>query len=96
MIHSVREIRAAVPFYLTLFFNTGELVRVDLESKLRELSGSPDSKFRDLLNPDYFSKVRLNSEFDTVEWDNGIDLCPDVLYEMGECLSQKAESAAFF
>ena len=90
MIHLVKEIREAVPFCLTLLFNTGEVVRVDLESRLREWSGSPDSKFRELLNPDYFVKVRLNSEFDSVEWDNGIDLCPDVLYEMGECLLHMA------
>ncbi len=90
MIHLIKEIREAVPFCLILLFNTGEVVRVDLESRLREWSVSPDSKFRELLNPDYFVKVRLNSEFDSVEWDNGIDLCPDVLYEMGECLLQMA------
>ncbi len=50
----------------------------------------PDSKFRELLDPDYFVKVRLNREFDSVEWDNRIDFCPDVLYEIGECLLQMA------
>ena len=30
-----------------------------------------------------FSRVKLNEDFGTIYWDNGIDLCPDVLFDLG-------------
>ena len=33
-----------------------------------------------LLNPDYFSKVSVNKEFGCIEWPDGYDPAPDVLY----------------
>ena len=37
------------------------------------------NKFHELLKPEYFSSVRLNTEWNTIEWDNGFDVCPDLL-----------------
>jgi len=36
-------------------------------------------KFRELKEQAEFDKVRVS--FDTICWDNGVDLCPDVLYQ---------------
>lgn len=33
-----------------------------------------------LLNPEYFSKVTVNKEFGCIEWPDGYDPAPDVLY----------------
>lgn len=92
MIHLIKEIKHVQPFVLTLRYNTGELILVDLESKLREWSRNPDSKFRHLLDPAYFMTVKLESEFGSIAWDNGIDLCPDVLYEWGKQLDTMTQA----
>ncbi|MDD2230257.1 MAG: DUF2442 domain-containing protein [Candidatus Cloacimonetes bacterium] len=36
-------------------------------------------KFRELEDKDKFNNVKVS--FDTVAWVNGVDLCPDVLYD---------------
>lgn len=84
MIHLIKSIIAVEPFKLTLKFNSGETREIDLEQKLNEWSKSPDSKFRQLLDPYYFSNVKLDKELETICWENGIDLCPDVLYSLSE------------
>ncbi len=81
---SIKKIIAIKPYTLTLEFNGHDIRRVDLKEKFSEWSRTPDSKFKELLNPDAFQKVRLNSEIESVYWENGIDLCPDVLYHLGE------------
>jgi hypothetical protein len=86
MIHAVKEIKEVAPFYLTLRFNTGETLKVDLEDQLQQWATSPTSKFRELLNQQYFASVKLNQEIETIYWDNGIDFCPDVLYTLGKKL----------
>lgn len=82
MIHLIKNIKSVSPYKLELEFNTGEIKTVDLKTKLEEWSKSPESKFKELLNPEYFKKVKLNKELDTIYWDNGLDLCPDVLYSL--------------
>jgi hypothetical protein len=100
MVHLIKEIQGATPYVLTLRFNTGEtIIKVDLEAKLNEWSQSPASKFRQLLDPRYFATVKLDPESEAVYWDNGIDLCPDVLYMLGKeqmngLLERLATSAA--
>ncbi len=84
MIHLIKRIIAAEPFELTLQFNTGEIRTVNLAPKLSEWSQTPDSAFKDLLDADYFVSVQLNEEMQSIYWENGIDLCPDVLYQMSQ------------
>ena len=91
MIHLIKAIEDVHPFTLTLRYNTGETLLVDLTSKLREWSQTPDSKFRQLLDPTYFVTVKLEPEFASIAWDNGIDLCPDVLYELGKPISNSTQ-----
>lgn len=88
MIHLVKQIIHVEPYSLTLRYNTGETVEVDLHDKLVEWTQSPDSKFKMLLDEDYFQSVQLDKEADTVYWDNGIDFCPDVLYDLGKAVEQ--------
>jgi len=80
--HLIKEIISAEPYKLKLKFNTGEIKTIDLEPKLNEWSKTPDSKFKELLKPEFFVNVKYNNEMESIYWDNGIDLCPDVLYKM--------------
>ncbi|MBF0539570.1 MAG: DUF2442 domain-containing protein [Nitrospirae bacterium] len=36
-----------------------------------------------IINFSYFKTVRVNSDIDTIYWDNGADMSPDFLYEIG-------------
>jgi len=91
MIHVIKEISKVKPFSLILRFNTGETVQIDLGNKLKEWSQSPKSKFKALLDPTYFQSVKLDNEAETIYWDNGIDLCPDVLYSMGKIITSSSQ-----
>jgi hypothetical protein len=79
----VKKILSVEPYKLTIEFRNGEIRVVDLEPKIRSRSTTPESKYRSLLNFDYFKKVKVQEEWDTIYWDNGLDFCPDVLYRMG-------------
>ena len=82
MIHSIKEIIAIDPYKLTLRFDSNEIRQVDLTEKLNVWGSTPESKFAALKHPDIFYKVKLDPEFDSLVWENGIDLCPDVLYDL--------------
>jgi len=84
MLHLVKNINNIEPYKLNILFNTGEVKTIDLNQKLIEWSKSENSKYKDLLNPNYFMTVKLNPELETVYWDNGIDFCPDSLYDWGK------------
>ena len=81
---SIKKIIKAEPFCLTLEFDKNEVCQVDLEEKFVEWSKTPESKFKELLNPEQFKKIKLNKEIETIYWENGIDLCPDFLYDLGK------------
>ena len=50
---------------------------IDLQQQI-EFSGV----FELLKNPDYFAQVKVNPELGTIQWPNGADLDPDVLYSV--------------
>ena len=80
---SIKKICDVKPYQLTLEFDNHEIRIIDLEADFKEWSRSSGSKFRQLLNPLEFNRVKLNKEMEYIYWDNGIDLCPDVLWEKG-------------
>lgn len=78
---------AVQPYHLTCDWTTGETRVINLEPLLRARSHAPKSKYRTLLEPAYFITVSLNEEAQTIGWDNGLDFCPDVLYEMSDLVA---------
>ncbi len=82
MIHLIKEILEVKAYKVTVRFNTDEVRVIDLEEKLQEWGKRPGSKFSQLLDPDYFNSVYLEEGAETLAWNNGIDLDPEVLYEM--------------
>lgn len=84
----IKEIKEVNNFELVLLFNNNEIRKVNLEPKLKEWTTSPHSKFGQLLNVSFFKTVKLDKEMETIVWENGIDLCPNVLYDMSEPIKE--------
>lgn len=95
MIHLIKKIENVNPFELTLKFNTGETRKVNLYDKLMEWSKTPGSKYKQLLDPEYFVTVKLDSEMESVYWENGIDFCPDTLYSWSVAVGKDVSQSAF-
>lgn len=84
MLHSIKEILDIKPYILKLKFEKGEVLNVNLEAKIREWANEPKSIYKQLLDFQYFKTVKYEKEWETIFWDNGIDFCADVLYEIGK------------
>ena len=74
--HGVISVKAADGHRLILGFGNGERRVFDVTPLLSV------GRFRELAVPEVFKKVRL--AYDTVEWENGLDLDPEYLYERSQ------------
>ena len=72
MYMSAKAVQALPEFKLLIAFDNGEQRVFDVSPYLDH------GIFHELRNPTIFNSVRIN--FDSVEWANGADLCPEVLY----------------
>jgi hypothetical protein len=75
MYYAVKKVQAIENYFLNLIFETGEEKIFDMKPYLNR------GIFKELLDVELFKKVHIS--FDTIEWENGVDLDPEVLYEMG-------------
>jgi len=79
---SVVSVKPIDGYRLFLEFENGEQKVFDM-SKYLEIG-----KFKELKDLKLFSDVRVS--FDTIEWGNGLDLDPEILYRDGEiCVNSK-------
>jgi len=85
--HFVRDLSYVSEYKLLLSFEDGSVRLVDLE---RELEGEI---FEPLADINYFKTVRVNPDLDTIVWDNGADMSPDFLYEIGVAVTERALAA---
>ncbi len=75
--HFVKTVKYVSDFKLLLSFE-------DNTTKLVDLADSLDGEiFEPLKDHTYFKTVRVHPELDTIVWDNGADMSPDFLYEIG-------------
>ena len=79
--HFVKEIVHVEPFKIKLRFENDTVREIAFEEKLGSWSTSDKSIYKQLLNPDNFIQVKFNEELGTIQWSNGVDFCPDMLYE---------------
>ena len=75
--HWVTSVEYVTGFTLKLGFEDGSVKVVDLA---RHLDGEVFEPLKDLR---LFQTARLNPDLDTVVWDNGADMAPEFLYELG-------------
>ena len=83
--HLVTAVEYEANYRLRLSFDDGSVRVVDLKDHL-------DGKvFEPLKVPVRFRSARLNPDLDTVVWDNGADMSPDFLYEIGIPVESKPQ-----
>jgi hypothetical protein len=75
--HFVKDVKYVSGYKLLLTFEDGSVRLADLEPHL------DGEVFEPLREVGYFKTARVNSELDTIVWDNGADMSPDFLYEIG-------------
>ncbi len=85
--HFVRDVSYVSEYKLLLSFEDGSVRLVDLE---QELEGEI---FEPLADINYFKTVRVNPDQDTIVLDNGADIYPDFLYEIGVAVTERALAA---
>ncbi len=80
--HFVRDAKYISDYKLLLTFDDEITKIVDLKPYLK------GNIFKPLKNINYFKTVKVNSDIDTIVWENGADISPDFLYEIGETVSE--------
>lgn len=80
--HFVKDGKYVSDYRLLLTFNDEITKIVDLKPYLK------GSIFEPLKNIEYFKTVKVNSDIDTIVWENCADISPDFLYEIGETISK--------
>ncbi len=75
--HFVKDAAYISEYQLLLTFEDGVVKLVDMEPYL------DGEIFQPLKDVDYFKTVSVNSDIDTIVWDNNADVSPDFLYEIG-------------
>jgi hypothetical protein len=85
--HFVREVKYLSDYKLLLKFEDGAVRQVDLAPHL------DGEVFEPLKKPERFRTVRLHGELETIVWDNGADMSPDFLYEIGVPVAESVPAA---
>ncbi len=75
--HFVKYVKHISDYKLALTFEDGSIRIVDLASHL------DGEIFEPLKDVRYFKSVRVNPDLDTIVWDNGADMAPEFLHEIG-------------
>lgn len=70
---AINSVQPLENYKLLLTFNTNESKIFDMNEYLDH------GLFKQLKSKELFDTVRIS--FDTIQWANGLDLCPEVLYE---------------
>jgi hypothetical protein len=68
------------PYVVRVVFADGEVRDVDVEPLLEF------GVFRALRDPDFFNRVAIGEFHDTIEWPNGADIDPEVLYGVAKAI----------
>ena len=85
--HFVRDVKYVTDYKLRLTFEDGSLRDVDLSQHL------DGEVFEPLKNVSEFKSVRVNADLDTIVWENGADMSPNFLYEIGVPVAESIPAA---
>ncbi len=80
----VKKIEYLESYKMKVTFSNGAEKEVDLE---KELYGEVFEPLKDL---EKFKRVKVNSDTNTIEWENGADFAPEFLFAIGKDVKQVA------
>ena len=84
MLPRIKEVKHRDGYRLDIVFSDGLAGTLDFRARVVGRGGV----FEALEDSAFFGQVRVDDEVGTIEWPNGVDFCPDVLYQ--ELLEQQA------
>ena len=84
MYPSIVKVTAGKEYVLSILFDNGESGTLDMKQFL------DFGVFKQLKDHNAFKKVRVS--FDTIEWESGIDLDPEFVYENCKASAQQQDS----
>jgi lambda repressor-like predicted transcriptional regulator len=87
----IESVKTELPDTLVIELASGKVYRVSLADPIQRISG-----FAPLTNPAMFSTAKMNDFGWTVEWDCGLSMASERLYQMGKEQSGKAFPVAEF
>jgi hypothetical protein len=87
MFLKIKEVSYISDYLLLITYSDNQQRMVDIEPLLRNRKGE---KTQQLISHEYFKKVRISEAGETIEWENGYDICPDMLYEIGKDFASKS------
>ena len=85
--HFVKDVRYVSAYKLALTFEDGNVRTVDLA---RYLDGEIFEPLKDI---NYFKRVRVNPDLDTIVWSNHADFAPEFLYEISVPVKKEVRAA---
>ena len=80
----VKHVKHLEGYRLRILFSNGIAKDVDLTGELH------GEVFEPLKDPEFFKRVSVNPETETIEWPNGADFAPEFLYDVGQETKQVA------
>jgi Protein of unknown function (DUF2442) len=78
--HFVKSVKYVNDYKLAITFEDNKKKLVDLSNHIG------NGVFKKLQDIAYFKTVKFDEDLDTIVWDNGADISPDFLYEIGEAI----------
>ena|ERR1700722_8237285 len=84
--HSVKKAKYIEDFKIALTFDDENEKIVDL---FPHLYGEIFEPLKDI---SHFKRFKVNEDTDTVEWENGADMCPDFLYRIGKDVNKPSSN----
>lgn len=80
--HFVKSVKYIDGYKLAITFENNITKIVDLDGHLEK------GIFKPLKDISYFKTVRVDEDLDTIVWDNGADISPNFLYEIGQTIAK--------
>jgi hypothetical protein len=76
-VRNIKSVSYVNDYKIKVVFDDDTIKLVDLKPYLE------GEIFQPLKNVEYFKKVKVNTNIDTIYWDNGADFAPEFLDEIG-------------
>jgi len=78
--HDLKSVNYGGDYRLIIVFDDDVSKVIDLRNDVIKLQ---ETRYQRLLDKAYFSTAHIHEETGSLAWDNGYDICPDLLYQIG-------------